>query len=110
MRLIDADAFKEYMRNSLEATKNCYPDKGEWAKVITEEFCKDIDEQPTIAQPETIRCRDCKHYKRYKYTGDFACHYVIGGTVRREPDDFCSRAERTELADELVKEADHGTD
>lgn len=50
-------------------------------------------------QPEIIRCRDCKHYKRYEYTGDFACHYVIGGTVRREPDDFCSRVERREVSE-----------
>lgn len=51
MRLIDADAFKEYMRKALEETKDCYPDKGEWAEDITEQFCKDIDDQPTV-EPE----------------------------------------------------------
>ena len=51
MRLIDADALKKYMRNSLEEVRNCYPDGGRWAETITEEFCKDIDEQPTI-EPE----------------------------------------------------------
>lgn len=51
MRLIDADALKKYMRNALESVRNCYPDGGNWAEAITEEFCKDIDEQPT-AQPE----------------------------------------------------------
>lgn len=49
MRLIDADAFKDYIRNALEETKHMYKDNGEWAKEITESFCKDIDEQPTIA-------------------------------------------------------------
>lgn len=48
------------------------------------------------AQPEIIRCKDCKHYKAYEYTGRLACHYVIGGTVVRNLDDFCSRAERRE--------------
>ena len=70
MRLIDADAFKAYMRGALEQTRRCYPDGGEWAEAVTEEFCRDIDEQPTI-QPERkqgewinegriIRCSKCK--------------------------------------------------
>ena len=46
------------------------------------------------AQPEIIRCKDCKHYKAYEYTGKLACHYVIGGTVVRNLNDFCSRAEK----------------
>ena len=48
MRLIDADAFKAYMRGALEQTRRCYPDGGEWAEAVTEEFCRDIDEQPTV--------------------------------------------------------------
>jgi hypothetical protein len=48
MRLIDADAFKAYMKDALEQTRNAYTDGGEWAQTITEQFCKDIDEQPTI--------------------------------------------------------------
>ena len=51
MRLIDADAFKEYICNALEQTRQCYPDGGRWAEAITAQFCLDIDEQPTI-QPE----------------------------------------------------------
>lgn len=51
MRLIDADAFKEYICNALEQTRQCYPDGGKWAETITEQFCLDIDEQPT-ATPE----------------------------------------------------------
>jgi hypothetical protein len=46
------------------------------------------------AQPEIIRCKDCKHYKAYDYTGSLACHLIIGVTVRRDLNDFCSRAER----------------
>jgi hypothetical protein len=47
---------------------------------------------------EIIHCRDCYYYKRYEYSGVMACHYVIGGTVQREPHDFCSRAERREVS------------
>ena len=54
MRLIDAEAFKAYMRGALEQTRRCYPDGGEWAEAVTEEFCRDIDEQPT-AQPERLK-------------------------------------------------------
>ena len=50
-RLIDADAFKDYIRGACEDMKHLYKDNGAWAKEITESFCKDIDEQPTI-QPE----------------------------------------------------------
>ena len=47
-RLIDADAFKDYIRGACEDMKHLYKDNGAWAKEITESFCKDIDEQPTI--------------------------------------------------------------
>ena len=46
------------------------------------------------AQPEIIRCKDCKHYKAYYCTGCLVCHLVAGRTVLRDLDDFCSRAER----------------
>lgn len=58
-RAIDADAFKAYMRNALEQTRNAYPDKGEWAETITEQFCKDIDDQPTVyPDSDTISRQD----------------------------------------------------
>lgn len=57
-RLIDADAFKEYMWEALEETRGCYPDKGEWAEAVTEQFCKDIDDQPTIEPQQTCEYWD----------------------------------------------------
>jgi len=48
MRAIDADAFKDYIRGACEDMKHLYKDNGAWAKEITESFCMDIDEQPTI--------------------------------------------------------------
>ena len=54
MRLIDADAFKAYIRNAYEQLKHMYRDGGKLAGQITEDFCKDIDEQPTIDQQKWI--------------------------------------------------------
>lgn len=59
----------------------------------------DIDrlaiETLSSAQPEIIRCKDCKHYKQSEWLlSHMCCHYVIGSTVIRKSDDFCSRAER----------------
>ena len=50
MRLIDAGAFKEYIRGACEEMSHVYKDGGKWAKRITEDFCMDIDEQPTIEE------------------------------------------------------------
>ena len=49
MRLIDADAFKEYIENGFqEATNLLKNEEGrELARQITDAFCRDIDEQPT---------------------------------------------------------------
>ena len=55
MRLIDADAFKEYLKNAFEEAQHVYTDGGVFAGRITEDFCRDIDEQPTInAEPERL--------------------------------------------------------
>ena len=51
MRLIDADAFKDYIREACEDLAPLFNDNGKVARLVTESFCKDIDEQPTI-QPE----------------------------------------------------------
>ncbi len=93
MRLIDADAFKTYMRNALEETRNCYPDGGDWAATITEEFCKDIDAQPTIG-PQ-VHCKDCKWWKKQENSLQGRCAlfgmYPTGewhcGNARRRDDE-----------------------
>lgn len=47
-RLIDADAFKIYLMQSLLKFIT-HPNYAE-AKRVTEDFCRDIDEQPTILE------------------------------------------------------------
>lgn len=71
MRLIDADAFKEYLKNAFEEVKHVYADGGVFAWRITEDFCRDIDEQPTInAEPERLTDDDFEtiriHLNAYK--------------------------------------------
>ena len=53
MRPIDADAFKDYIREACEDLAHLFNDNGKVARLVTENFCKDIDEQPTVfAEPK----------------------------------------------------------
>lgn len=50
-----------------------------------------------IAQPEIVRCKDCKHRIEHKHYGDlgesaYTCEGNMVGWIL--PDDFCSHAER----------------
>lgn len=49
MRLIDADAFKEYIKNGFQDAMDLFKNEEgrDVARQITEAFCRDIDEQPT---------------------------------------------------------------
>ncbi len=49
MRLIDADAFKEYIKNGFQDATNLFKNEEcrEVSRQITDAFCLDIDEQPT---------------------------------------------------------------
>jgi len=51
MRLIDAESLKEL-----------FPDNGEGSWTYNATAKAYIDAQPTV-QPDTIRCKDCKHWK-----------------------------------------------
>ena len=52
------------------------------------------------AQPEIVRCKDCKYYGRILYSGtqfeygECFGHEESDYTFEVKPDDFCSRAER----------------
>ena len=77
---------------SRQAAIDCFWNKERYFRDALD-VIKDIRRLPS-AQPEVIRCKDCKYYKLFKYDGVFACHYVIGAIVQRNSDDFCSRAKR----------------
>ena len=45
-------------------------------------------------QSEIIRCKDCKFYSAYDYTGKLMCKRIGKGMILPKPEDFCSYAER----------------
>ena len=56
MRLIDADAFKEYIKNGFQDATNLFKsEEGRGvARQITDAFCLDIDEQPTAYDVDKV--------------------------------------------------------
>lgn len=51
-RLIDADEFKNYIRSGYEEMKHLFNENLKAATLVTEGFCKDIDEAPTVIEAE----------------------------------------------------------
>ena len=107
MRAIDADAFKDYIRGACEEMKHLYKDNGAWAKEITESFCKDIDEQPTI-QPEPKRgkwksedgCTGCK------YEGKTGEHLPCDYCTNNFKNQWTAKDDKIEVGDEVTHKSD----
>lgn len=80
-RLIDANALiAEYDRVHID-------EPGKARKLM--------EDAPTINAVKVIRCRDCKYFGVYKYSGNMYCTNNNGyGFPNQKPDDFCSRGER----------------
>ena len=50
---------------------------------------------PTVDAVEVVRCRECKYFGVYRYSGNGYCTNDNGyGFPNQKPDDFCSRGER----------------
>ena len=82
MRLIDADALKEYFKTIRKYHVGKY---SEW-------YLADVlEQQPTVDAVPVIRCKDCKWY----YMGGATCMFWDGANSMCG-DDYCSRAEREE--------------
>lgn len=92
MRLIDADAFKDYIDcgHLRPPTEVCF---SEW------DVCDMIDKRPTIDAIEVVRCRECEYWKCNPNTKNYGvCRKVSYDDfeVVMEKDDFCSYGERKE--------------
>ena len=50
------------------------------------------------AQPEIVRCKDCKYWRKHKYVKETKRYMPFCGfnAIYTKSDDFCSRAERRE--------------
>ena len=67
-----------------------------WSTVEVKYFVVEMLEQLPSAQPEIIRCKDCKYYHEYGYVNGKPkflpkCTF---NSIYANADDFCSRAER----------------
>lgn len=95
MRLIDADAFAEFLKNAVKQQKyeNVKIDELLTVADVIEAVISELDgtsldgfkNAPTI-EPEIVRCKECK-WKQGSECVRFA-------EVRPFPDDFCSRGEK----------------
>ena len=85
MRLIDAYSAKEAIEYTLVG------DAASMAERV-------IDSQPTVDAVPVVRCRECKHRKYDDIFGMIWCN-LDSYTKRVKSDDFCSRGERKEGAD-----------
>jgi hypothetical protein len=90
MRLVDADAFKEYLRKGTEGNADIIPQRLVDAVLdIMDGIMLDIDEQPTIDAVPVVRCKDCKWFNR------FGCAVeIVDFTDRPTENDYCSFGER----------------
>lgn len=86
MRLIDADALKDYI-DAQEGRPFIGCTVGEALKIMT-------DEQPTIA--DIIQCKDCKLYIQPEQGKVYGrCTYSRDSTPRTQTD-FCSYAKQSD--------------
>ena len=94
MRLIDIDAFRKD-HGLAERCQDCERDKWEcsYDQIYTRMFfCGWLDDEPII---EIVRCGECKKYQRDVVFGTGYC-----GGFFRDPEDFCSRGEKSEAESE----------
>ena len=82
MRLIDADALKEYYEQ--------WPSN---MRSFMDEIAAKIEEQPTIDAEPVLRCENCEHFEIDKHYGNHTC-WRTGEDTRH--DDYCSRGKRKE--------------
>ena len=88
MRLIDADRLSEAIYDNVPAPY----EEAVWAK---EDCLAEIEAAQTVDAVEVVRCRECKYFGVYRYSGNGYCTNDNGyGFQNQKPDDFCSRGER----------------
>ena len=96
MRLIDADALVESIKEELWHWDTV---DGINAITVLKQTISDINNMPTIPQPEIIRCRECKWWDRCPSSTIAPLYHLCRrvGRMNMTADDFCSRAEQWEV-------------
>lgn len=98
MRLIDADAFGNRLYHEVfeKDSEDQRWDSGCWMRYRL--FEKVLREQPSVAQPEIIRCRDCKYAEvadKEDSQDGYTCQFHRGSIWFSGS--YCSWAERREV-------------
>lgn len=98
MRLIDADALGNRLYHEVfeKDSEDQRWDSGCWMRYRL--FEKVLKEQPTVEQPEIIRCKNCRYWQDNNggYPHD-ECRWNKDETPFE--DDYCSYAERREVSE-----------
>ena len=90
MRLIDADALKEYFKTIQKYHVGEY---SEW-------YLADVlEQQPTVDAVPAIRCKDCRYYDYGENPSETwsVCTAHINCYIETCADNFCSWAERKDI-------------
>ena len=96
MRLIDADELIKQIEADAEHIETPL------AKMFLYANISDIKHAPTIAQPEIIRCKDCRYWGAYPSSSATPWLHECYARIARlytAADEFCSRAERREVSE-----------
>ena len=92
MRLIDGDALVESIKEELWHWDTV---DGINAITVLKQTISDINNMPTIPQPEIIRCKDCKHNPKITW---FGCPLAHCSETQRPETAWCWKAERREVS------------
>lgn len=88
MRLIDADALKEYFEKCLKVESGKDNTKERYAYMAWLRSVHAIDNAPTVDAVEVVRCKDCKHRIHDEERCLYYCEMYYGqGDV--SDDNFC---------------------
>ena len=96
MRLSDADELIKQIEADAEHIETPL------AKMFLYANISDIKHAPTIAQPEIIRCKDCRYWGAYPSSSATPWLHECYARIARlhtAADEFCSRAERREVSE-----------
>ena len=93
MRLIDADLMVELIKAQITTNEDDKSTAGMAAKRVMGRLIEFVNDLPT-AQPEIIRCKDCKYGSPNGKYGCKCYHYRLYEAHEMKPEDFCSHAER----------------
>lgn len=102
MRLIDADALADSLRESKNKLKEILDDERcemeyricEGQMITFIEAILRVNEAPTIDAVPVVRCKDCKHSTTFHHTGNMYCGLHENHHFLTDAYGFCHKGER----------------